>query len=109
MWTNATFLPFHQVSTEDQELFPLFLPADDVEACETGVPFLGCCCSCIITFHSSVSDQEQMGKVFDKPEELGGVRSGSTFGLLQLPVILALLEEQTLHGAGVTFQGRRHF
>ena len=25
------------------------LPADDVEACETCVPFLGCCCSCIIT------------------------------------------------------------
>ena len=53
--------------------------------------------------------EKQMGKVYEKPEELGGVRSGSTFRLLQLPVILALWEEQALHGAGGTFQGRGHF
>ena len=32
----------------------------------------------------------------EKPEELWGVRSGPTFRLLQLPVILALWEEKTL-------------
>ena len=39
--------------------------------------------------------EKQMGKLYEKPEELGGVRSGSTFRLLQLPVILALREEET--------------
>ena len=42
--------------------------------------------------------EKQMGKLYEKPEELGGVRSGSTFRLLQLPIILALRESKNYIG-----------
>ena len=46
-------------------------PADDVEACETCVPFLGCCCSYIITLISLRSESRRVKFMKNNLNSLG--------------------------------------